>query len=179
MASLVSVLVWSVSIFFCILQKWQFLDRHLKARSFPQARIQELLSSLVACCQGTGTDLACHWSDAAGAHSRTLTLHSDLNRDVNKFRLLDFVAPVSTHSYCQQQHKKARSKQVESDGWGSLAISSWEEVAEKQNLWRDLWTCWGSDNIHTAHSHIPACCWMADSSQLYCQWWCSDSQDIQ
>lgn len=34
-----------------------------------------------------------------------------------------------------------------------------------------------SDNIHTAHSNDTACCLTADSSQLYCQWWCNDCQD--
>lgn len=36
-----------------------------------------------------------------------------------------------------------------------------------------------SDNIHTAHSLVTACCWIADLSQLYCQWWCGDCQKTQ
>lgn len=35
-----------------------------------------------------------------------------------------------------------------------------------------------SDNIHTAHALNTASCWIVDLSQLYCQRWCGDSQDL-
>lgn len=57
-----------------------------------------------------------------------------------------------------------------------LGCHDQEEVAEKISRSLDSLR---TDNIHTAHSHIATSCWVADWSQLHCQWWCRNSQDMQ
>lgn len=105
---------------------------------FPGGQIRELLSSLVTWCQGTGTGLACHWSNPVGTRSRTLTLHSDLNSSANKFRVLH--PPLHSMLLWATVQERNRYKLRLIDAI-DCRETLWEGAAEKKSP--GPWTRWG------------------------------------